>query len=51
MGIGRYLMSRRINHLLIGEVIQAYSMYVVSGQLTVVLVTLWWFRNLERDCR
>ena len=37
---------KQIDHILIGDGIRVYQMYEVSGELTVILITIWWLQKL-----
>jgi hypothetical protein len=39
----------QIDHVLIGDGIQIYSMYDLSGELTVILISIWWLQKLGKD--
>jgi hypothetical protein len=41
----------QIDDVLIGDSIQVYSMYDLSGELTVILITIWWLQMLGKDWR
>jgi exonuclease III len=41
----------QVDHVLIGDSIQVYSMCDLSGELTVILITVWWLQKLGKDWR
>jgi hypothetical protein len=41
----------QIDHVLIGDGIQVYSMCDLSGELTVILITIWWLQKLGKHWR
>jgi hypothetical protein len=41
----------QIDHVLIGGGNQVYLMYDLSGELTVILITIWWLQKLRKDWR
>jgi endonuclease/exonuclease/phosphatase family metal-dependent hydrolase len=43
--------NNQIDHVLIGDGIQVYSMCDLSGELTVILITIWCLQKLGKDWR
>jgi len=42
--------NNQIGHILTaGDGIRVYSMYNLSGELTLILITIWWLEKLEKD--
>jgi ribosomal protein S17 len=39
----------QINHILIGNGIRVYSTCDLSGEVTVILTTIWWLQKLGKD--
>jgi len=39
---------KQIEHILVGDGIQVYSMHDLSGELTVILITIWWLQKLGK---
>jgi len=43
------LTTRLITYRQTGDGMQVYSMYDLSGQLNVILITIWWLQKLVKD--
>ena len=39
----------QIDHILIGDCIEVYSMYILSGELPVIMITIWWLQKLWKQ--
>jgi len=48
--VGR-LTTRLIMSSYVQDGIQVYSMYDLSGELTVILITIWWLQKLGKECQ
>jgi len=43
------LTTRLITYRQIGYGMRVYSIYDLSGELTVILITIWWLQKLVKD--
>jgi len=43
------LTARLITYRKTADGFQAYSMYILSGELTVILIAIWWLQKLGKD--
>jgi len=43
--------TNKIDHILIGDDVRVYSMYDIPGELTMILITAWWWQKPGKEWR